>query len=233
MSPTIHFDTTQFNAGLKAIANVSSKTATDIVNTKAYAVAAGAANETIIASKEQLAKELGQVGTKVVRDRKTGQLKRGRRVFNLTKAEILVNWRRKQRGEAALGGAELARAARRFIGAKLGGVGFIVSGWIRAARDLAPYVKGVRFSMPAGIKVIGRKGKGEPSPKSLFGMSRARIENDALIQSGGRYQTPGRSFSPDKVAEAGLQKAMARESANMADYMAKQFGEAFRRAGAA
>ncbi len=163
--------------------------------------------------------ELGQVGTKVRRNRKTGRLVRGARVYGGegTFAARIINSIRKDKGEPLLWGADMAKAVRKFIGARLRATGFIKSGWIWAIKDIARKVgvkdKRVNIKAPRVSAKSNRIGKGIAArgrvPKPL-----ALIENSAL-----QDKPRGDAIA---VAEKGLRIGMRITIADMRRHIQKR-----------
>ena len=136
-----------------------------------------------------------------------------------------------------LWGDALIKRAEKLIKAKMASVGFIASGFVRAARQLRKFATHKTRETPKGIKVIpgGKGGKGEPARagRGVFGSGHfiARISND-VVESGGKWQAKGRTFNPRPIAEVALQSAMQTEQLQMEKRLRAGMTDAMRKAGA-
>ena len=234
----------QFNQVLKVAVRESSRAAETVINNHAYAVAVGAAHATKTGDKARIEWVLGQTGKQLNYTKKGDRLKTRARGGAIIKedsfAARIVNARRRDHAgnDFMLHGNALEAAAKKLIVARSGSIGFIASGFVRAARQLRRFAKGLKLrETPKGIKVIpgGPGGRGVPAGKGggLFGSGQftARVENDVVL-SGGKFQAKGKSFNPAPIAEAALRVAMANEQANMLKHLKLTMEQAMKRAGA-
>ncbi len=241
---TFKFDNRQFNAVLKAAVMESHRSAQDIINSHALYVAAGAAANCKVANKDQIAQTLGQLGNEL-NFTKAGKLRKGKRAKGKAVldensfAARIVNARRREFAgkDFMLWGEALTEAARKLIRARQNAVGFIASGFVRAARQLQPFVKGAKPAIIRGFRVIagGPGGKGKPAKAGggIFGSGKyvATVENDVVV-SGGKFQAPGKSFNPGPIAESALRKSLEKEQGEMLGKLKISMTEAMRKAGA-
>ncbi len=246
MQPTFKVNTKEFNATLRRAIQESSRAAPDVVNGHAMAVALNAVKYTERANRDQIAQQLGQVGTQLNYTKKGDRLRKGRAargnaiLRDDSFAARIVNARRREHAgvDYMLWGDTLKEAARKLIKARQQSVNFIRSGWLWAVRDLASYVRGrggIR-SAERDVKIVGsRKGRAlaAKSVGGVFGSGRfvATIENTSLIASGGKHQNKGH-HNPMPIAEKGLAIALAVERANMEAHLAKKMKDAMKKAGA-
>lgn len=241
MAVTFKVDMRQFNAVLKVAVRESSRAAQDVINNHAYAVAVGAAHATKIGDKEKIRYVLGEAHGPAA-PTKSGKMPKAKwrqLVYRDDSfAARIINAARVKAGKKPLFGAKLDQRIRKMIIGRAASVGFIASGFVRAARQLRRFAKKLRLKeTPKGIKIVpgGASGKGVPAKSGggLFGSGQftARVENDVVL-SGGRWQAEGRSFNPGPMAEAALRIAMANEQASMLQKMKITFEEAMRRSGA-
>jgi hypothetical protein len=217
MKPTVYVPTAEFRRVLTEYANGSMKSVKDTINGRLLDILVKAYQRTKIATRAQLEKELGIV-SKFRVSKKTGERKRAG--FSLAEAKsspgqsfasLIVNASRVARGEKALGGAELAAAARKMVGARIRSIGFIRSGWIpglkvfNALRDAAKAgrVRGGRAWI-AREQVGQPKGTGHPATSIL--KPEATASNTTKVAS--------------IIGQDALRSAFAESQANMLDILA-------------
>ena len=235
LKPTITVDASGFNTVLREVVRNSSRDAVDVINGRLFAVVIKAIRYTEKANKEEIARELGRLGT-IDRVTKSGRRKSGGTILAADSfAARIVNARRRDYAGAdyMLFGTALEEAAKKLIAARMRSAAFIKSGWVWAVKQLLPLVKfGAKSNPDREAKPIGRpKGSALPAKPNLRGIFEASAENSALIAGGGRFQSPG-AHNPLPIAEAGLRKAMADEKWEMERHLKRKFMEASRRAGA-
>ena len=242
MTPSFKVDTRQFAATIRRVIEQSSRAAPDVVNQMAYDVAVGAAMGTKIADKNEIARTLGQVGNKL-NFTKRGVLRRGRGMRGAailredSFAARIVNARRREAGgvENMIWGNPLEEAARKLIRSRQNSVGFIASGFVRAARILRQYARFKLRETPKGIRVIpdGPGGRARPSMAGggFFGSGRftATVEND-VVTSGGRFQAKGKTFNPGPIAERGFKAGIDFAEKKVFAHMQKKLMEAMKKA---
>lgn len=130
----------KFRATLAKYAEVNKRTFKDIVNSKALDVAFKSLALTEKADADKVAATLGQVATGTIKDRKTGMLKKGRRIYDSSEASFaarIINKRLRDQGKKMLWGDALAAAVKKFINARLRSIAFIRSGFLPAIRQLS------------------------------------------------------------------------------------------------
>jgi hypothetical protein len=152
MSLTI--DQAAFTRTLRRYAKVNKKTFREIVNKKALDLAFNAQRLTEAADPKAIEYKLGAIGNKVGRNRKTGGLRKGRRILKEDNfAARIVNSRRKKAGQPLIWGKELERAAQKLINARVRAVKFLRSGWLPAIKKLSYSGCGLsNFCAPAGCR---------------------------------------------------------------------------------
>lgn len=242
MEPTLTIDTRQFNQALQLAAQLSGKSAVVALNTRAYAIAAEAAMATEKASRERIEHQMGAepviVERTIKRGKNKGQTKTTRRLVfkddSLGARIILKRIRDAGAIDFMPAPEQLLRLLRRMIAARKAAVGFITSGFVRAARDLRPFSRLIKRETPAGVKVIGKKGAGIPAREQASGAPSDRLSasiiNDALIAAGGRFQAPG-SHDPMPVAERGLRAGIAKEWAELRNHLLTHYADELKRRG--
>lgn len=181
------FESVDFEAGIRRVLEITSRTAPVVVNQAALNVAGRALNNTPMTDKAGMVAQLGgQVATalRVIKSgKRKGQLGRGAKVYSTaTLAAILVNAKRGAKGEKGLFGPAMRKAADALIATRKRSVGFAKTGWIPAIRTLSavlphPFI----IARLQGISIIGqRKGVAVPAPRNSM-TPVATIENMVKI----------------------------------------------------
>jgi hypothetical protein len=234
----LKIDARQFNATLKRAIAASSSAAADVVNKKAYLVAVNAAHACKIGNKERIMYVLGKAEGPAAptKSGKAPKAKWRQLVYREDSfAARIINARRVDAGKNPLHGRKLDERIRKLIIARGASVGWIASCFVRAARQLRRYAKGVmRSETPKGIKVIptGKSGKGHPSITGTFGsIKTARVEIDVVLR-GGKFQAKGMGFNPEPIAAAAFQAGMEIERRDMEKHMKDKLEKELRKAGA-
>jgi len=228
MKAGIQIDTREFDAALNAVAQGSRRTFAEVVNGQALALAFRAIKRTKAADATKVAWRLGQIGTKIVVDKKTGKRKKGARIYSQEQNSLaarIVNARRLEKGQQTLHGKALVAAARDFIIASVRSVKYIRSGWLPAVRILklaqAKIQSSVGVTMADGGKIIGReKGTAFPASSVSGPSASAEIVNRAGV-------IDDKHNSPESIAIAGLQAAMAESVEDMRRHAAERIQKEF------
>lgn len=209
MSVSLIADFKSFAAAANAVVADSERTFPEFANSRMLFVAKKAIEDTEKADANRIAYQLaGNVRTKIRISRKTGKRKAVRQydVMEDSLAARIVNAKLKAAGQSLIWGRELAKAARRLIGARLRSVAFIRSGWVYAIRTLAPLV-GQSSIAPGATKMSGQvKGYAYPARFAISSVVKCEIGNTALIED---------KRSPMAIAERGLSSAVRREQSEM------------------
>ncbi len=227
----MELDMREFNRAAEECIKESERTYPEFINGHLLAIASKAIPATDKANADQIAHEMGQIGTKVVRSRKTGQLKKGRRIYATgdTMAARIVNARRKRQGLPLVWGAELDREAKYEIARRLRAVAFIRSGWIYAVRTLSRLV-GYKTARPnQDVRMSGQaKGYARPAQRVFNSTCEGEIANTALLTDAVRPQfKSGHSSNPMPVATRGLQIAVNEEQRDMLEHLAQKLRPVF------
>ena len=240
---SLKFELKQFNDTLRRCVAASSRAAHIVVNNHAYAATVAAAHHTKIGDKQRIRYVLGEAHGPAAPTKAGKQKKAQWRQLVYREdsfAARIINARRVKDGKKPLFGAKLDERIRKMIIARGASVGFIASGFVRAARQLRRFTKGIQLKeTPKGIKVIpgGPSGKGIPAkaPAGILGSGTivARIEND-VVTAGGRWQAEGMTFNPLPIAEAGMIRGLQIENTSMKLHLStkRHLGEELRKAGA-
>jgi len=237
MRPTITLDTRAFNQVLKQAVEQSSRSAAEAINFRMFNVLLKAIRLTEKASRERIAWQLGQVGTKAARSTKTGKRLK-KRIAALREdsfAARIVNARRRDYAgpEYMLWGHALDDAARKLIAARQRSVAFIKSGWLWGLKIIARAIPGGgrKGGADKDAKLYGQpKGTALPARFRLTKTFIATATNSALIAGGGKFQSPG-AHNPLPVAEAGLRAAFVTEQAEMEKHLKDKLAQALRKVG--
>lgn len=221
MSLTI--DQAAFTRTLRRYAKVNKKTFREIVNKKALDLAFNAQRLTEAADPKAIEYKLGAIGNKVGRSRKTGALRKGRRILKEDNfAARIVNSRRKKAGQPLIWGKELERAAQKLINARVRAVKFLRSGWL-------PAIKKLSYSVDRRDRVRWPKGlvKGKAKPKGYGIAARSELKPAALVVNSATKNNAKAQAKIIKGLKAGLNATMA----DMVIYIDRKLGRDWRKAG--
>lgn len=224
----IDVDTREFDRALKEYLLVTSRELSDALNTKALFIARGALAETPRAQRGAIEK-LGLRTVSVrIRTTSSGKVRQVRK-FALTEGDAIRNYlaARKRSGRAVSGRSfsdreALAKAARKWIAAKLRAIGFLASGWVPAIRKLTPLV-GEAYQRPANV-VSRPSNLGQCTPAKPGFNPFVEIENSSTL--GVKTKDLALAQRGHSLAIAALQRALAVETASMADYIAQKMQRA-------
>ncbi len=215
-------DTSNFKRAFSAYMDATEKELVDIVNKKAAIVAVNATRNTKRASREVIARDIGQLVTVNYVNAKTGKAGKRKQLQLSTRkghavpvAYLILNARRAKAGEAALNPKEMQGAARKMLASRLRSVGFLASGWLSALIPLLAVIKdkaGIRLDR--SVKRYG-KPKGTASPARLSWNAFATITN--TIDKG--------AGKADAIISRGAQQALDAEAASMDEYVAKKLAK--------
>ena len=221
MSLTI--DQAAFTRTLRKYAKVNKQTFREIVNKKALDLAFNAQRLTEAADPKAIEYKLGAIGNKVGRNRKTGGLRKGRRILKEDNfAARIVNSRRKKAGQPLIWGKELERAAQKLINARVRAVKFLRSGWL-------PAIKKLSYSVDRRDRVRWPKGlvKGKAKPKGYGVAARSELKPAALVANSATKNNAKAQAKIIKGLKAGLNATMA----DMVIYIDRKMGRDWRKAG--
>lgn len=206
---------TKLRTQLRAYAQYSKKSEAEIVNDKAADWAFKAIGQTEKANAQKLAVELGQIGNKISVNKKTGAIRKGKRIFkDGSFAARILNARLAKKGEDLLFGEAMEKKVAKFIAARTRAVAFVKSGWLAAAKKIRP-------ASSSEAKIRGKpKGTARRAPLN------ASIPT-ALIVNLATKDSPKAA----SVASEGLRKAIPIMIADMQTYIERKMKEAARKAG--
>ena len=225
MTPVVKMtmNTARFNRVLQRVFAQSSRTFPDFINGQAYRLALDAVNATERADANRIAWSLGQTDRRFLNKRTGGKLKTPRRVYGNSAASLnlyrIVNWRRKRRGSAPLGGQAMSGPARKLRAAALRSTGYIASGWLWAIKRLAIATRDKKGQIRFPVKLSGKpKGYARVATFTLNGVVACEIGNTALLAVSAA-RTGLRKGNPMRVAERGLAIARQMTAANMIEHL--------------
>ena len=220
---SVKINSAAFTQQLRRYAKVNRRSFKEIVNAKALDMAFQALKYTDAANASAIEYKLGAIGNKVIKSRKTGQLRKGKRMLKESSfAARIVNSRRKKAGQPMIWGKELEKAAQKLINMRVRAVKFLKSGWLPAIkklsyaverRDRRPWPKGLSKGK-AATKGWGRPAKAELNPEAWIANSATNNSQQAISK-----------------VKAGLSRGMAASVADMAVYIEKKLGRDYRKAG--
>jgi hypothetical protein len=228
MSADIKTNAAEFSRVCDLAVQHTERTYPQFVNGQMFRMATFAIQETKKADDAKIGYRLGQIGTKLRKDRKTGRLKKGTLIYSdseQTLAARIINKRRRDRGEEMLHGKELQKAVRRFIGASIRSSEFIRSGWVPGAKEFARsvgYPPKVETRPPKGKP----KGSGRVARRVFNGIVDGELVNTALLSQSSE-RTGSRKGNPMPVATGGLSRAYQRITADILQHLAKKLGPEF------
>jgi len=221
MSLTIN--SAEFSRTLRRYAKVNKRSFREIVNKKALDLAFHALKATDAADPAQIEYKLGAIGNKVGRNRKTGALRKGKRILKEDSfAARIVNSRRRKAGKALVWGKELERQAQKLINQRVRAVRFLKAGWL-------PAIKSLSFKVDRRDRVRWPKGltKGKAAPKGYAVAARSELKPSALVVNSATKN----NRTAQKKIEAGLGLGMAAAMADMTTYINRKLGRDWRKAG--
>ncbi len=212
-----------FSRQLRRYAKVNRRSFKEIVNAKALDMAFQALKHTDAANAGAIEYKLGAIGNKVSKSRKTGQLRKGKRILKADSfAARIVNSRRKKAGKALIWGKELEKAAQKLINMRVRAVKFLKSGWMPAIKKLSYAVeRRDRRPWPKGLS------KGKARPKGWGRPAKGELKPEAWVANSA---TNNSRLAISKI-EAGLSRGMAASVASMAIYIEKKLGRNYKKAG--
>ena len=208
---------------LRRYAKVNRRSFKDIVNAKALDMAFQALKHTDAANAGAIEYKLGAIGNKVSKSRKTGQLRKGKRILKDDSfAARIVNSRRKKAGHPLIWGKELEKAAQKLINMRVRAVGFLKSGWMPAIKKLS-YVVDRKYKRPwpKGLS------KGKARPKGWGRPAKGELKPEAWIAN----SATNNNLRAIRKIEAGLSRGMAASIADMAVYIERKLGRDYKKAG--
>jgi len=212
-----------FRRQLRRYAKVNRRSFKEIVNAKALDMAFHALKHTDAASASAIEYKLGAIGNKVSKSRKTGQLRKGKRILKADSfAARIVNSRRKKAGQPLIWGKELEKAAQKLINMRVRAVKFLKSGWLPAIKKLSYAVdRRDRRPWPKGLS------KGKARPKGWGRPAKAELRPEAWVANSA---TNNSRLATSKI-EAGLSRGMAASIADMTVYIERKLGRDYKKAG--
>lgn len=208
----------EFRAVMREYREVSRREDGEIVDTKAFFIARGAAQITHRADKNLIEIELQQLTKAGKKNILVGRYGRRGQYYEVPLAALLINAERGAKGKPGLQGAAMRRAVVGFIGSRKRSAAFIASGWIPAIKAFAPRAtnKAGAPAVDSEIRQYGQaKGSGTPS-RDGDAVPKAILANFA--QAAGK--TGEKALS--RFALAGLQRAFLDEIKSMRSYIAQK-----------
>jgi len=223
------WDQRKFDEALAEYIKVSSRTLTEIVNTKLYFIGRQAIWNTSKADAYQIKQQLGGI-ISVNRLTKAGKTVRKRQLQLVTSsrtaaplAALIIQKRFAKRGDPspffgrtrAQGIAAMNRLVRQLLGSRMRSLAFIKSGFVPGVKALAPFAD--KTGQPAtdeSAKQIGQA-KGEAIPAKESFSPEGQLANFASAKRDIRAAL-------SKYGGEGLQIAFDDEAASMLDYMEKK-----------
>lgn len=192
----IKVNTDNFNKALSEYMKNTRRDITEVVNTKAYWIAINAIKETYKTNKQHIRTSLEQPSN----------------IINgLTVAEAIVVQRNRKSFNRKMTRTEMKREARKMIGKRVRAVGFLKSGWIPAAKVLAPHVK---KRLTVGVESFSKgkpKGGAKPVSRTIFTNNHvASVWNNIIADGDPKSQS---------YMKRGLQTALDNESRSMMSYV--------------
>lgn len=212
-----------FRRELRQYARVNKRSFREIVNAKALDMAFQSLKHTDSANPGAIEYKLGAVGNKVSKNRKTGALRKGKRILKDDSfAARIVNSRLKKAGKPLIWGKELEKAAQKLINMRVRAVRFLKSGWMPAIKKLSYKVdRRDRRPWPKGLS------KGKAAPKGWATPAKEELRPEAWIANSATNSAP----AAIRKVEAGLSRGMAAAVADMRVYIERKLGRDYKKAG--
>lgn len=215
------FDTRKFEETLKEYAKWTSRTARQIVDTKAWYVARKATWFTLKADPWKIKQQLGGI-VRVNRLNKKGKVVKRRELqlvramgVNAPLAALIVNARRGRAGEKGLYGRAMEKALFKLLGARMRSVAFLKSGWVPAIHGLAPFAD--RSSTPPMDKEARQIGRPKGTMRRIGSDTNPVTEIINLATA--KRDMKGALI---RYASDGLQQALDDERNSMNEYIERK-----------
>lgn len=209
MSVSMQIDTREFSATLRQYLARTSKTLPEAINGKAGRVAWRAIVETRKAERGDI-EALGVSGYRQIKSRKTGEIRRGRPIYNENgRMRDIIAARYYNAGQRIPD--DLDEQVRKGLAARLRSIGFIKSGWIPAYRKLRRYI-GQALTWTDARQRGKAKGRATVAQNGFNPI--ATIANTALP-----------SAQAMRLGVEGLNKAFRAETADMRVYLERKMKE--------
>ena len=218
IQPTMKIDDRQFQAALRQYMSISSRTLAEILNKKMLRIAFAAHKKTPKADRAQIEQQLGVVGYKFSKSRKTGLFKR-RKAITASGALVhrIINARLGRAGKKGLYGKDMKKASQSFLGKRFRVIGTLKAGWLAAIRAFAKAT-----GEAPGVGGIPVKGKSEsiiakdgwnPKAEMAYNVNSFRGQHQAYIDP--RVVTALQEGFTDEAQD--MQRYCAREMQKVAD----------------
>lgn len=226
----IKVDTTQFQRAAEDLFKQSSRSMRDFVNGQLLGLSAQALNQTVIADKVKIQRQLGQLKTEAEvgqyyttsKSRVGGFVKVKKSDWQRMEGSVaarIINAKLKKSGKTMIWGKKLAEAANKLIGNRLRSLAFIRSGWAPSIRMLSGVVSSKKPKVERVRKFGVDKGYAKVAPYSLSGVISGEIANTALV-SGGKFANGPSNPSP--IAAKALERAIRLQTNDMATELARR-----------
>ncbi len=215
MSATMTVDMREFSRTLDAYLVATSKTLSAAVNNKAGRVALAATNTTHKAKRQDI-EALGVDGYRLIKNKKTGELRQGRPIYNLGGSmRNIIAAREVTSGRRDF--SNMDARVKSAIARRLKSIGFLRAGWLPAFRALRSFIGGL-----AATPGATQQGK----PKGYAKKARDGFNPLAVIANSAA-PTPEAA----KFVEQGLARAFREETADMKAYLERKLKETAARSG--
>lgn len=219
----MRWDQTRFDDTLARYMEVTSRSVTQVVNTKAWYIARKAIWFTEKADRGKIESSLGRM-VMVNRLTKSGKTVR-RRQLELVQSErtqaplaaLIINSRLGKKNLPGLYGRAMDAAIRDLLSSRYRSIGFIKSGWLPSVQKLGPLADkgGAAPQIDTAARRFGLE-KGYAEPAEPGWAPSAAIINEAVA----RHDAGGAALS--RVGSKGLQMAFDDEAASMEDYIRRK-----------
>lgn len=232
MTTTFKVDLTEFHRTRLQYMNYTKRDLADVLNTKAFFIARGAARLTPRVSAAKIAGEFGEAWEmrKSKRPRPGKQFVKGKlmlqaKIGEMVRLAVIINARRAKKGMAGLEGSAMEKAVRKVYAARQKSRAFLASGWLGAIAVLDAIVSNRKGAPPrdSSIKRIGRM-KGGATIARPFWFTKAKIWNSAST-------TRDRKQALVKYGQPALQQAVDNEVSSMKQYIEEKLKDRLRKLG--
>lgn len=178
MEVAAEIDLRGLNKALEAAIAVSSRSASEVINSAARDIIFKSADRTKKADKHKIESELTRTIYTVTVSKKGRLLKRPKKMYQASELVYrLVNAKRKTKGQRSIAGQEMSQAAQTFIKRRMAASGYIAyAGWNKAL--IAFGGRGFGSKMKIQGNSLAARGYGRPAwPQALLAEFANRAQN--------------------------------------------------------
>lgn len=199
----------------------------EILNRKMFFILRAAQQGTPKADASKIESELGVIGYKVSRSRKTGNFRRGKAVTSGPTAAMIINAARGRAGLKGLTRKAMAKAVNALVARRRTAVGTLRRGWNRALSMFAAASGSGSANIEPGRRPKGFGG-GRAATPGINPEAEATYDlNIDAHRPGAVNYNPKKHFDPrvDPRVQQALEAAFRAEESNMREYVERKIAE--------